>query len=48
MMKSRRRRWAGNVARMGRSEMHVGYLWESQKEGYQEEQDIGGWRCGLD
>jgi hypothetical protein len=29
---SRRMRWAGHVAGMGRIGMHVGYLWESQKE----------------
>jgi hypothetical protein len=33
MMKSRRLRWAGYVARMGRRGMHIGYFWESQKEG---------------
>jgi hypothetical protein len=32
MMKSRRMRWAGHVARMGRRGMHIGY-WGSQKEG---------------
>jgi hypothetical protein len=32
MIKSRRIRWAGLVARMGRRGMHVGYWWESQKE----------------
>jgi hypothetical protein len=32
MIKSRRMRWAGLVARMGRRKMHVGYWWESQKE----------------
>jgi hypothetical protein len=32
MIKSRRVRWAGNVARMGRRGMHIGYWWESQKE----------------
>jgi hypothetical protein len=32
MIKSRRMRWTGHVARMGRSEMHIGYWWESQKE----------------
>jgi hypothetical protein len=32
MMKLRRMRSAGHVARRGRSEMHVGYWWESQKE----------------
>jgi hypothetical protein len=32
MIKSRRMRWAGHVARMGRSGMHIGFWWESQKE----------------
>jgi hypothetical protein len=32
MIKSRRLRWAGHVARMGRRGMHIGYWWESQKE----------------
>jgi hypothetical protein len=32
MIKSRRMRWAGHVARMGTRGMHIGYLWESQKE----------------
>jgi hypothetical protein len=32
IIKSRRMRWAGHVARMGRRGMHVGYWWESQKE----------------
>jgi hypothetical protein len=31
-IKSRRIRWAGYVARMGRRVMHVGFWWESQKE----------------
>jgi hypothetical protein len=31
-IKSRRMRWAGHVARMGRQGMHMGYWWESQKE----------------
>jgi hypothetical protein len=30
MIESRRVRLAGNVARMGRRRMHVGYWWESQ------------------
>jgi hypothetical protein len=30
--KSRRMRWSGHVARMGRRGMHIGYWWESQKE----------------
>jgi hypothetical protein len=29
MIKSRRMRWAGHVARMGRREMHIGYWWGS-------------------
>jgi hypothetical protein len=32
MIKSRRMRWAGYVARMGRRGMHIGYWWESQKK----------------
>jgi hypothetical protein len=32
MMKPRRMKWAGNVARMGRRGMRIGYWWESQKE----------------
>jgi hypothetical protein len=32
MIKSRRIRWAGHVARMGRRGMHIGYWWERQKE----------------
>jgi hypothetical protein len=32
MIKSRRMRWAGHVARMGRRGMNLGYWWESQKE----------------
>jgi hypothetical protein len=32
MLKSRRMRWAGHVARMGRRGMLIGFLWESQKE----------------
>jgi hypothetical protein len=32
MVKSRRMRWAGYVALMGRRGMHIGYWWESQEE----------------
>jgi hypothetical protein len=32
MIKSRRMRWAGHVARMGRRELHVEFWWESRKE----------------
>jgi hypothetical protein len=33
MIKSRRMRWTGHVARIGRRGMHIGYWWESQKDG---------------
>jgi hypothetical protein len=32
MTNSRMTRWAGNLARVGRSGMHIGFWWESQKE----------------
>jgi hypothetical protein len=32
MIKSRRIRWAGNVARIRRRGMHKGYLWQNQTE----------------
>jgi hypothetical protein len=42
MIKSRRIRWTGHVARMGRRGMHIGYRWEIQKEkDHWEEQDVG-------
>jgi hypothetical protein len=31
MIKSKRMRWAGYVARMGRR-MHIGYWWEGRKK----------------
>jgi hypothetical protein len=31
MIKSRKMRWAGHVARMGRREMHIVHRWESQR-----------------
>jgi hypothetical protein len=44
MIKSRRMRSAGHVARMGRRRMHIGYCWESQKEReHWGDQDVGGW-----
>jgi hypothetical protein len=42
MIKSRKMRWAGHVARMGRIGMHVGYWCEIQKErDHWEDQDVG-------
>jgi hypothetical protein len=32
VIKSRRMRWAGHVAQMGRRGMHIEYWWESQTE----------------
>jgi hypothetical protein len=32
MIKSRRMKWVGYVARMGIRGMHIGICWESQKE----------------
>jgi uncharacterized membrane protein len=44
IIKSRRMRWAGHVARMGKREMRIGYWWESQRErDHYEDQDVGGW-----
>jgi hypothetical protein len=44
MIKPRRMRWAGHVARMGRRGMRIGYWWERQKErNHKEDQGVGGW-----
>jgi hypothetical protein len=32
IIKSRRMRWTGHVARMGRRGMHIGFWWKSRKE----------------
>jgi hypothetical protein len=43
IIKSRRMRWAGHVARMGRRETRIDYWWESQIErDHEEDQDVGG------
>jgi hypothetical protein len=43
MIKSRRMKWEGHVARMRRRGMHVRFLWESQKErDHYEHLDVGG------
>jgi hypothetical protein len=39
-IKSRRLRWAGHVARIGRRGMHTVYWWESQKERDNWEMDL--------
>jgi hypothetical protein len=44
MIKSRRMRLAGRIARMGRRGTHIGYWWEIQKgRDHWENQDVGGW-----
>jgi hypothetical protein len=32
IIRSRRIRWAGNIAGMGRRGMHIGFWWESREE----------------
>jgi hypothetical protein len=39
---SRRMKWAGHVARMGRRGLHIEYWWDCQKErDHWEDQDVG-------
>jgi hypothetical protein len=41
MIKSRRMRWAGQVAHMRQNKTHIGFWWKPQKERAQEEdQDV--------
>jgi hypothetical protein len=43
VLKSRRQRWAGHVARTGRGEMHTGFWWGNLREGdYFEEVGVDG------
>jgi hypothetical protein len=52
ILKSKRMRWAGHVARMGRRATLIDYWWESQTErDHKEDQDVDGWiilRCILE
>jgi hypothetical protein len=44
VIKSRRMRWAGHAARMGRGGMYIEYWWESQKErDHLEDQNVDVW-----
>jgi hypothetical protein len=44
MIKSRRMKWAGHVAQVGRRGIHIGYRWKSQKErNHKEDKDVGVW-----
>jgi hypothetical protein len=44
MVKSRRMRWSGHVARMWRRGMNIEYWWERQRErDHYSNQDVGGW-----
>jgi hypothetical protein len=42
-IKSRTMRWAGHVARMGKTGMHIGFWWKSRKErDHKKDLDVGG------
>jgi hypothetical protein len=44
MIKSRRMRWAGNVAGKGQSGIYIRMWWENHRERYcQEDLGVGGW-----
>jgi hypothetical protein len=42
VIKSRRMRWAGNVARMGRGEVHTGFWWGDLREDHLEDPGVDG------
>jgi hypothetical protein len=43
IIKLRKMKWAGNIRRIRKREMHIDYFWEGQKERDQwEEQDVCG------
>jgi hypothetical protein len=49
IIKSRRMKWAGHVACMGRGGMRTGFGWESRKERHQwEDLDVGGDNIKMD
>jgi hypothetical protein len=49
MIKSRRMRWGGHVARMRRSGMHTGFWWKRQKErDHYEGLDVGNTHVRMD
>jgi hypothetical protein len=44
IIKSRRMRWAGHVAQMGRRRIYIRYWQESQKDrDHWGDKDVGGW-----
>jgi hypothetical protein len=46
IIKSKRMRWEGHVARLGRRRTLIDYWWESEKEiDHWEDQNFGGWLC---
>jgi hypothetical protein len=49
IIRARRMRWAGHVARMGKREMHTGYWWEIQRErDHSEDKDVSRWIILID
>jgi hypothetical protein len=43
VIRLRRKKWAGHLARMGRGEVHTGFWWENlRKRGHLEDPDVDG------